>query len=98
MDTYTNDGEPSMTTDKKPDNYSHLPAHPVGATHPNHPDTYRAPAYSYQKLQRMDKVRPVNVCDDCPVGTANCDYSCGSDYVWVGPVTWIRIRMMENQA
>lgn len=107
VDTYTNDGEPSMrpvknvknvkrsNRDGRPQPYKGKDF-PVNAAHPDHPDLYRMPMSQFKMLYEPDEDAP-HPCDECLDVQVRCDRTCGFGNVWVGPVTRLRIRMMENQ-
>lgn len=82
-----------MNTDKtNPKDYYSETDYPIGGNHPKYPDIYRVSTTSANRLYAL------HMCDECPMHDTGCDRSCGFAKVWVGPVTWIRIRMTENQA
>lgn len=76
----------------RPDNYYAEQDYPIGGTHPDYPDLYRVSVASTKQVFDGDD----HPCTECPMGNEECDRSCGFAKTWVGPVTWIRIRMMEQ--
>jgi hypothetical protein len=87
--------KPETQESSLPRDYYSKADYPIGGNHPDYPDIYRVTVADMQRAYE-DDMAPHSCCE-CPMKQDSCDRSCGFGKIWVGAVTWIRIRMMEAQ-